>query len=962
MEEHLRKKNFTRYTAFFICMIIVFSAILSRLIYLQIVKGEDFREQVNNRAHRTITTIAPRGKIYDRNGDVLATNRQSFSLIFTETSESKKKFFDTMNKVFKILDENGEKQKDDFGLKINPFRFEFISPSWQEPRFKKDRGFDYDIRRQLFEGKKNEELTKEEKKRVEEELAKITAEEAFYKLINQYKLYDLIKDNYEEKEWKNKKSQEKINLLLESYDLETIRRYMVVKDEIKMNSFSGYKPVVIANDLKQKTAFKFEQIQASFPGISIINQPIREYPYEDLASSIIGYISKINSSNKEKYEEKGYDISADYIGAAGIERVYENILRGVKGQESIEVNKYGRKIKTLGELEPYPGKSLALTIDKDIQIAAEKALDKVMQEAQELGNKTRDGRDDDVDKTNATRGAAVVLDINSGEVLALASRPGYDPNLFAVPGRLSDEDYKKYFMPDLEKFGREYIQKRGLAKVDKYKDKDISHMTEEEKVEYILNDIFPLDERIKNNTTIREDIYDIYPKPFYNYATQSLMPPGSIFKPLTTIAGLEEGVIDEKTRIVDRGYYNKRYKDYKGASWMFNLYGYGHGTQNVVEALRDSNNYFFYEVADRLFEKGGLGKEALDMIAKYAWKFGLGLDPKGNEKASTGIEIDEFFGQVYNYEYGKKMLSRLYMMNLNGYLSRGEASIWVGVYKGIDIVPTDEDSNEVNKVKIKIRDAVLNEMRSEEISDSTKFNALMKELLNDLINIQPEIKGKYSENDVECMIKAVNSSIRDARTNIIRGINLYDASIGQGLNQFTPLQLANYIATVVNGGNRYKVHLVDKILDPDGKVEEEYGKDPVILDKVNISDKTVDIVKRGMLEVTTNPSGTAYRIFKKFPIKNGGKTGSATFNDNFQEDIGRTSYATYIGFAPYENPEIAVCAVVFDGGHGSYAAPVAKAVYEEYFKEEILKINPDYEFMFTKADEKNNQSKMPKED
>lgn len=128
------------------------------------------------------------------------------------------------------------------------------------------------------------------------------------------------------------------------------------------------------------------------------------------------------------------------------------------------------------------------------------------------------------------------------------------------------------------------------------------------------------------------------------------------------------------------------------------------------------------------------------------------------------------------------------------------------------------------------------------------------------------------------------------------------------------------------------------------------SKDKKIINETGVSQETVDVVKEGMLQVTSNINGTAYSTFKDFPIKNGAKTGSATFQTN-QEEYGRTSYATFIGFAPYDNPEIAVSVVVFDGGHGGYGANVAKAIYEEYFKEQILKINPEYDFFLKEQQE-----------
>lgn len=956
----MKKKGWklNRYSMLVVIMLIIFSVIFLRLIQLQVIKVEEFKDKANTKAIRNIPESAPRGEILDRNGNILATSIQSYMLVYNETDESKLYFFNTMDKVLKILKDNGETQQDDFELKVNPFRFEFKMESpywkrWMELRFKKDRGFYEDVKKKLFKNKKDEELTKEDKDKIDEELLKITPEETFNSLVKKYKItpeenfknillrykdspldtIDEIKKTYKissDGELKNlldqyiKSPKETLPLLLKfcnvdsiKYTVEKQREYMIVKDTLKMQSFSGYKPVTIASNINEKTAFILAQKLSDLPGIDVSTEPIRYYPNKDLASSILGYITPINPTSKDRYEEMGYDISSDLVGATGIEKAFEDRLKGSKGGKIVKLNKHGRIIEELAKKEPYPGQTVELTIDKNLQYAAEQSLKLTMEDLQK--NPYRE----DVNTSNATRGAAVVLDVNTGKVLALASYPNFDPNLFAVPGRLTQQQRKEYFSPDLEAFGKAYIKNHGL--------------------QVPLDMLFPIDKSIENNTDIRKDMYDIYPKPFYNYATSGLTPPGSTFKALTAIAGLQEGVIRPEETVLDKVAYTKN--NYTGKCWKSS----GHGLVDVKKALEVSCNYFFYEVGDRLAQRG------MNTLAKYAWKFGLGYDPKGKAKPGTGIEISERFGQVYNIDYSKDLIGNIYLTQINNVLKTGKDTRG-NRFTPIDIVVNTGDSEEIIKLKGEIKELIENKIKEDSSStEATTERQFSKDLSDKLKNLGALIgkikKINYTDGDIKAAVIGVSYSVHDAKGEINTPANVYNAAIGQGMNQFTPLQLANYIATFANGGTRYKVHLVDKFLDADGKLLEQIK--PEVMDKIDLNPSTVEAVKRGMYEVTTGDQGTAATAFIGFPKFTAGKTGSATFNSTLQDKIGRTAYGVYVGFAPYDKPEIAVSVVIYDGGHGGYAAPVARAIYETYFKDYLNKNYPSYVPMYNFTPPKN---------
>lgn len=913
MQNNKKKKKFTRYTALVVCTVFIISIISIRLAYLQIVKADEFKVRADKNYIRNISTSAPRGDIVDKNGVVLATSRQSFNLTYMDTKENRASFFNTMRTVFKILKENGEVEVDDFPLKINPYRFEFNAvkdsdKKWLELRFKTDRGLADEVAKKKYKKKYSEILEEQDKEKIkyiQDQLLKITPKETFDFLLNEY---GIVRTS-------GKKTKYDCNFKL---NLDQQRQYMIVKDAIKIQSFSGYKPVTISKNIKRETAFKFYERLSELPGINIGNEPIRYYPYGELASSVLGYISKINSVDKDSYVEKGYDVSTDYIGVDGIEKVFENRLRGSKGQQTVKVNKLGRIVEELFKKEPYPGQNIQLTIDAKLQNAAEKALDDTMKHLRE--NPRPDSTDSTIYTANATRGAAVAVDVKTGKILALASRPGFDPNIFTIPGKLSSSASKKYFSPNLKEFGENYIRRMGLA-------------SGKEGVEAKLNQMFPIDKSIKGNTTIREDRYDIVPKSFYNYATCTLSPPGSTFKPITAIAGMQDGVINTNTVIVDNGTYSNF-----GGVWHCWKAG-GHGPIEVVRALKESCNVFFYTVGGLLYNKYKdiSQTKAFDILGDYANKFGLGC--------YTGIEIPEKKGQAYNLKKSVKVRGQMSYYAAVAILKSGYEKSKNTKFEPIDVVIREKTENKnVTSIKKAIKDTLIKAITVDVSAKQKgkyyeKYAEELQQNLRKLIDTYDKDKqSKYTDEDLEKTSYALmNYCIWDANTQIYTPGNIINAAIGQGDHNFTPIQLANYAATLANGGHRYSLHLLDRIYDDDGKTVEE--KKSKIAQEINLKESTKRAVKEGMKAVTEG--GTATNAFNGFPIETAGKTGSATYSA-IQNEFGRTSYGVYVGYAPADNPEIAVSVVIFDGGHGGYVAPVARAIYEQYFSDVLKKEYPGY--------------------
>lgn len=180
----------------------------------------------------------------------------------------------------------------------------------------------------------------------------------------------------------------------------------------KIAGHSGFDPIRIKTDVTPDIVSIIEEQKSSYPGVVIEVTPIRDYILKQEGAHTFGYVSEINDTELEKMKDQGYK-SGDIIGKFGLEKVYDKELRGENGGQQVEVDVSGKPVQILGRKEPVPGDDLELTIDIKLQQAAEKAVA------------------DQLTQIGAHAAAAVVMNPQTGEILAMVSRPAFDPNLFA---------------------------------------------------------------------------------------------------------------------------------------------------------------------------------------------------------------------------------------------------------------------------------------------------------------------------------------------------------------------------------------------------------------------------------------------------------------------------------------------------------------------------------------------------
>ena len=287
----------------------------------------------------------------------------------------------------------------------------------------------------------------------------------------------------------------------------------------KVTGRAKYYPVVLASDLSRDQVEIIEENRLRLPGVEIEMKPVREYSSNLLAAHLLGYIGEISDDDLDKKGFEEYN-PGDYVGKNGVERSWEHELHGSDGGRQLEVDARGRVLRTISESYPTVGNSVVLTIDAAVQKQAEKAF----------GDQA---------------GAAVALDVNSGEVLAFVSTPSFDPALFS--GKLPADIWKSY-----------------------------------------------LDDKRH---------------PLENKALTGQYPPGSTFKIITALAGLENGQINESTSVNCKGFYELGKSVFK--CWN----KHGHGTTSLKKSLRESCDVYYYQLGERL---------GVDLIAKTAQKFMLG--------------------------------------------------------------------------------------------------------------------------------------------------------------------------------------------------------------------------------------------------------------------------------------------------------------------------------------------------
>jgi penicillin-binding protein 2 len=483
--------------------------------------------------------------------------------------------------------------------------------------------------------------------------------------------------------------------------------------------------ILAREDVSRDQLAILETHKPELTGVQIVARPIRNYPFGELGAHVVGYMNEVTAEELDELAKRGYR-AGERVGRTGVERAWESYLRGQRGWEKFVVGANGLRttnpsagsITGAERLEPVPGLDLRLTVDMELQRIIDRAF------------------------RGLAAGAAVVVDVHTGQILASYSRPSFDLNQMTS--------------------GLTGAQARGLT----------------------------------------EDLY----RPLIDKTLYENYFPGSTFKIVSALAGLEEGIITPRDQVPCVGYHELGRRTFRCAR--------AHGMVDLRQAIVQSCNVYFY----RLAEAAGM-----DRVARFAFDLGFGR--------RTGIGLNA---------------------------------------ENPGFIPTRE---------------------------------------------------WYARH----------------YPNAFRIGFTLNAAIGQGNTKVNLLQLVLAYAAVANGGSLWIPQIVESVNQPDGTVVQEFG--PRLRRRIQVSPEHLALLRDALAGVVQDPSGTAYEN-RVTDVSVAGKTGTAQVSytphpgeDRRQAWYYNRDHAWFTGYAPAEDPQIALVVLVEHGGNGGRnAAPVAMRIASDYLR------------------------------
>lgn len=911
IKDFLKKFFSSRLFVLAAVFIVFFGIILARIFILQVVNGKSYQENFSLKIQMKQPINAARGNIYDKNGKLLAYNELAYSIsindstTYSSTKEKNKAVNAELAEILTVLKNNGETLNNDFKIdrkKDGTYSFNVSGSSLN--RFRAD----------VFGKSSADDLEYDKDTGIDE--ANATAEQIMEYLMG--------KDNFG---------------ISSKYDGDLAYRIVVVRYAMLGNRFARYKEVKIATDVSDKTVAYVNEHMDTLSGISVNEDMIRKYNYSEYFSSIIGYTGPISESEYTALHKKNKDYTQnDTVGKAGLEQYYETYLRGKNGEQKFYIDNVGRISEIISSTDSVAGDDLYLSIDADLQKATYLALQNEI-------------------------AAIVYSNIKSGEI------PINDVYTALIGNSvINTEHFSKAKASDTEKNVLSVFKSRQKTTLGKIKQEltsspeALNTMSDEvlDEFTYIISMLKDDQVLLKNEIDTSDSVYQkwknqkISPKEYLSYC---------ITQHWIDISQLN---VDEKyadsTEVYDAlcKYILKNIKTDTEFSKIIYQYMITRGEispRQLCLILFDQGVLDYDDATVNKLKNGSLSPR--DFLMKKIYNIEitpaqLALEPctgscvvtdektgeiramvsypgYDSNKLANGVDSEYFASlqhdksfPLLNYATQQKTApgSTFKLVSATAGLAENVITTsdqirCTGIYNDISNKPKCwiyPGSHGIDNVSEAIRDScnvffytVGNRLAQKKTGSYNDANGI------DLIQKYAHIYGLDQKTGLE---------ISESKSSVATKYPVM-AAIGQSDNNYTTVALSRYVTAVVSG-KKYNYQLMNKIVDADGKTVKKYKADYEDISDTLTSSQW-DAIHSGMREVVSTMDR-----FQGFDIPVAGKTGTA-------QQTGHANHGLFVGYAPYDDPEITIAVRIANAYSSHNAATAARNVISYYYKETSMK-------------------------
>lgn len=911
IKDFLKKFFSSRLFVLAAVFIVFFGIILARIFTLQVVNGKSYQENFSLKIQMKQPINAARGNIYDKNGKLLAYNELAYSIsindstTYSSTKEKNKAVNAELAEILTVLKNNGETLNNDFKIdrkKDGTYSFNVSGSSLN--RFRAD----------VFGKSSADDLEYDKDTGIDE--ANATAEQIMEYLMG--------KDNFG---------------ISSKYDGDLAYRIVVVRYAMLGNRFARYKEVKIATDVSDKTVAYVNEHMDTLSGISVNEDMIRKYNYSEYFSSIIGYTGPISESEYTALHKKNKDYTQnDTVGKAGMEQHYETYLRGKNGEQKFYIDNVGRISEIISSTDSVAGDDLYLSIDADLQKATYLALQNEI-------------------------AAIVYSNIKSGEI------PINDVYTALIGNSvINTEHFSKAKASDTEKNVLSVFKSRQKTTLGKIKQEltsspeALNTMSDEvlDEFTYIISMLKDDQVLLKNEIDTSDSVYQkwknqkISPKEYLSYC---------ITQHWIDISQLN---VDEKyadsTEVYDAlcKYILKNIKTDTEFSKIIYQYMITRGEispRQLCLILFDQGVLDYDDATVNKLKNGSLSPR--DFLMKKIYNIEitpaqLALEPctgscvvtdektgeilamvsypgYDSNKLANGVDSEYFASlqhdksfPLLNYATQQKTApgSTFKLVSataglVENVITTSDQIRCTGIYNDISNKPKCwiyPGSHGLDNVSEAIRDScnvffytVGNRLAQKKTGSYNDANGI------DLIQKYAHIYGLDQKTGLE---------ISESKSSVATEYPVM-AAIGQSDNNYTTVALSRYV-TAVASGKKYNYQLMNKIVDADGKTVKKYKADYEDISDTLTSSQW-DAIHSGMREVVSTMDR-----FQGFDIPVAGKTGTA-------QQTGHANHGLFVGYAPYDDPEITIAVRIANAYSSHNAATAARNVISYYYKETSMK-------------------------